>query len=304
MARIAFGAGRRRAQLRHPRQRQRQLAARVGRGDDRRAARLRRRQPGAGRRALHPRRGHGSGHAGRRHRPGPRRDDGRRGPRPARPARARRSIYGNFLSSMALRVGLADVRHAGAGDRLARRRPAGPPRRPAAALLRRVHLVQGARRPGDAGVGGVDAGGDPVRRQLHPPLGRLAGGRAGHGLREVRRRRRLLRRAAHATSRASTCPTTSSRSTASARSVRASTSSAPSTRCATTRRRSGTAGWPTTRSFEQWRDAGERRVEERAADKVAELLADYEPPPIDAAVDEALREFVARRKAEMPDMWH
>ena len=57
-------------------------------------------------------------------------------------------------------------------------------------------------------------------------------------------------------------------------------------------------------SFEQWRDAGERRVEERAADKVAELLAAYERPPIDDAVDEALREFVARRKSEMPDMWH
>jgi trimethylamine---corrinoid protein Co-methyltransferase len=56
-------------------------------------------------------------------------------------------------------------------------------------------------------------------------------------------------------------------------------------------------------SFEQWRDAGERRVEERAADKVAELLAAYEPPPIDDAVDEALREFVSRRRAEMPDAW-
>jgi trimethylamine--corrinoid protein Co-methyltransferase len=57
-------------------------------------------------------------------------------------------------------------------------------------------------------------------------------------------------------------------------------------------------------SFEQWRDAGERRVEERAADKVAELLAAYEPPPIDDAVDEALRDHVARRKTEMPDQWY
>ena len=91
MARIAFGADFVEQQLRHPRQRQRQLAAGVGRRDDRRAAGLRRRQPGAGRRALHPRRRHGPGHAGRRHRPGPRRDDGRRGARPARPGRARRS---------------------------------------------------------------------------------------------------------------------------------------------------------------------------------------------------------------------
>ncbi len=57
-------------------------------------------------------------------------------------------------------------------------------------------------------------------------------------------------------------------------------------------------------SFEQWRDAGERRVEDRAADKVAEMLAAYEPPPIDSAVDEALQEFVAHRKADMPDQWY
>ena len=271
---------RRRGELRHPRQRQRQLAAGVGRGDDRRDPRLRRRQPGAGRRAVHPRRGDGAGDARRRHRPGPRRDDGRRRPRPAHPA----GLAGDLRQLPVVdgaALGLADVRDAGAGDRLARRRPAGPPGRLAAALLRRVHVVQGARRPGDARVGGVDAGGDPVRRQLHPPLGRLAGGRAGDGLREVRRRRRLLRRAAPLPRAASTCPTSSSPWTGSARSARASTSSAPSTRCATTRRRSGTAGWPTALSFEQWRDGGERRVEERAADKVAELLADYEPPPID-----------------------
>jgi trimethylamine--corrinoid protein Co-methyltransferase len=45
-------------------------------------------------------------------------------------------------------------------------------------------------------------------------------------------------------------------------------------------------------------------VEERAADRVAAMLAEYEPPPIDPAVDEALREFMDRRKADMPDMWH
>ena len=52
--------------------------------------RVRRRQPGAGRRAVHPRRGDGSGDPRRRHRPGPRRDAGRRGPRPAHAARDRR----------------------------------------------------------------------------------------------------------------------------------------------------------------------------------------------------------------------
>lgn len=57
-------------------------------------------------------------------------------------------------------------------------------------------------------------------------------------------------------------------------------------------------------SFEQWRDGGERRVEDRAADKVAAMLRDYQAPPMADSVDEALREFVTRRKAEMPDMWY
>ena len=31
------------------------------------------------------------------------------------------------------------------------------------------------------------------------------------------------------------------------------------------------------------------------------MLAEYEAPPIDPAVDEALLDFIARRKAAMPD---
>ena len=57
-------------------------------------------------------------------------------------------------------------------------------------------------------------------------------------------------------------------------------------------------------SFEQWRDAGEHRTEDRAARLVEASLRDYQPPPIDDAVDEALRDFIARRKSEMPDMWY
>ena len=76
-----------RTALRDPRQRQRQLAARLGQRHDRCDPRLRRGQPGAGRRSLHPRWGDGTGHARRRHRPGPRRDDGGRRPRPARAPR-------------------------------------------------------------------------------------------------------------------------------------------------------------------------------------------------------------------------
>jgi trimethylamine--corrinoid protein Co-methyltransferase len=57
-------------------------------------------------------------------------------------------------------------------------------------------------------------------------------------------------------------------------------------------------------SFEQWRDAGESRTEDRAAARVAETLANYEAPDLDDAVDEALIEYVERRKASMPDMWY
>src|SRR5262249_43238602 len=57
-------------------------------------------------------------------------------------------------------------------------------------------------------------------------------------------------------------------------------------------------------SFEQWRDAGESRTEQRAAAIVAKTLAEYEPPPLDEAVDAALRDFIERAKAAMPDMWY
>ncbi len=57
-------------------------------------------------------------------------------------------------------------------------------------------------------------------------------------------------------------------------------------------------------SFEQWRDAGASTTEQRATTLCAQTLADYEAPPIDDAVDAALLEFMARRKAEMPDMWY
>jgi trimethylamine--corrinoid protein Co-methyltransferase len=33
------------------------------------------------------------------------------------------------------------------------------------------------------------------------------------------------------------------------------------------------------------------------------MLAAYEAPPIDPAVDEALLDFVARRKSELPDSY-
>ena len=57
-------------------------------------------------------------------------------------------------------------------------------------------------------------------------------------------------------------------------------------------------------SFEQWRDAGEKDAERRAYERWTGLLRDYEAPPIDPALDEALRDFVDSRKAAVADAWH
>ena len=58
------------------------------------------------------------------------------------------------------------------------------------------------------------------------------------------------------------------------------------------------------KSFEQWRDEGEKDSLQRASERWRALLAGYEAPAIDPGVDEALKAFIARRKGEMPDMWH
>ena len=54
-------------------------------------------------------------------------------------------------------------------------------------------------------------------------------------------------------------------------------------------------------SFEQWSDEGGLDAAQRANAIWKQRLAAYEAPPIDAAVDEELRAFVTRRKAELPD---
>ena len=54
-------------------------------------------------------------------------------------------------------------------------------------------------------------------------------------------------------------------------------------------------------SFEQWVEDGSLDAAQRANRLWKGRLAAYEPPPIDDGVDEALRDFVARRKAELPD---
>ncbi len=54
-------------------------------------------------------------------------------------------------------------------------------------------------------------------------------------------------------------------------------------------------------SFEQWQEEGGSTVEQRANTRWKRQLAEYEPPPLDAAIDEELGAFIAQRKAAMPD---
>jgi trimethylamine--corrinoid protein Co-methyltransferase len=53
--------------------------------------------------------------------------------------------------------------------------------------------------------------------------------------------------------------------------------------------------------FETWQEEGERDTVTLARDRVAKLLNDYQRPAIDPAVEEALNDYVARKKASMPD---
>ena len=53
-------------------------------------------------------------------------------------------------------------------------------------------------------------------------------------------------------------------------------------------------------SIEQWQAEGAVEINERALNYTKALLDDYEEPKLDAAVDEALRDYIARREREIP----
>lgn len=78
--------------------------------------------------------------------------------------------------------------------------------------------------------------------------------------------------------------------------------------CAHTLRHYETAFWDSrladNTSYEQWRDAGSWPAERRANDAWKRNLAEYQAPEIDPAVDEALRDFIDRKKAGMEDAWY
>ncbi len=75
--------------------------------------------------------------------------------------------------------------------------------------------------------------------------------------------------------------------------------------CAHTRANFETAFYRSTiadnNSFEQWLAEGEKSAEQRANTIWKQLLAEYEAPSLDPAIDEALQAFMAERKAALPD---
>lgn len=56
--------------------------------------------------------------------------------------------------------------------------------------------------------------------------------------------------------------------------------------------------------WETWDEQGGIDSATRANARWKETLANYEAPPMDEGIDEALKEFIAKKKASMPDAWY
>jgi len=57
-------------------------------------------------------------------------------------------------------------------------------------------------------------------------------------------------------------------------------------------------------NVESWEEAGAKDMRRLAFERWNEMLDAYEKPPIDAGTEEALLDYVARRKSELPDAWY
>ena len=78
--------------------------------------------------------------------------------------------------------------------------------------------------------------------------------------------------------------------------------------CDHTMRNYQTAFWDSALSdnepFEKWVEEGETDMATRANRAWKKTLAEYEAPPLDVALDEALIDYVTRRKESMADAWY
>ena len=57
-------------------------------------------------------------------------------------------------------------------------------------------------------------------------------------------------------------------------------------------------------NVESWEEAGSKDMRRMAYERWNDMLDNYEKPPIDPATEEALNDYVARRKSEIPDAWY
>lgn len=57
-------------------------------------------------------------------------------------------------------------------------------------------------------------------------------------------------------------------------------------------------------NVESWEEKGGLDMRRRAYNRWNEMLANYEQPPMDPATLEALNDYVAKRKSELPDAWY
>ena len=54
-------------------------------------------------------------------------------------------------------------------------------------------------------------------------------------------------------------------------------------------------------TFEQWEAEGARDTEARAGDLVRRMLGEYETPSLDPGIDDAIRDYIVKRKESFPD---
>jgi trimethylamine--corrinoid protein Co-methyltransferase len=61
---------------------------------------------------------------------------------------------------------------------------------------------------------------------------------------------------------------------------------------------------PDNNSFEQWSEDGSKDTEQRAYERWNKMLEEYQPPELDPSIDEALLDFMKRKKDSMEDEWY
>lgn len=59
-----------------------------------------------------------------------------------------------------------------------------------------------------------------------------------------------------------------------------------------------------TQAFESWSEAGAQTLEQRANRQWKSMLVDYQMPPMEPAIEQALLDFMAQRKTAQADQWY